>query len=227
MAAKQFYFGALLVDDNTDIIEQHVTLLGNLQFVKQTPGILYKMLKSASLSAPSEKADRILQEGKWPTKQDLSDTLQINPHRSDSKYSVVDISTANNASEADSKWQEQKKLYQGLSQDSFGCYVALLDHDMPGQNGLQLSQQWRPFADGTRLKRFTEDSPLIIFYTGKAAMLEEALKAEGYSPDLGGVSNTGLAEEVIQKGIDNDDFNKIMWSLLEQRVQEIATKIKK
>lgn len=219
MPAQEFHLGVLLVDDDPDIVEQHRFLLENRAFRKQTPGRVYVMLRDAGLIEGADALDAMIEAQKWPTKADLRDVLIINPDVDD-LYRIVDPDVAYSAAEADDIWDERKPKY--LSNEELGCYIALVDHDMPIKTGLELAEEWRPLIGGTGPGRIYRESPIIVFYTGRAPLLRETLTAEGYESSLEAISTTGLAEAVLQKGVLRDEFNQLMWSLLENRIEAIT-----
>ena len=207
-----FKFGIMLVDDDQSIIAQHQILIENRGFRRQTPGRLYQILAQNSLVANDEPIDAALKSGTWPSKADISSLVALNPDDSN-PLSVAQIDVAYSAEEASRLWGERRPLYTTES----GLYVILLDHDMPGKTGLELAEEWRAPSNGQN----SSGLPYIVFYTGKGAMLEDALR-QGYNADLGTISSTGLAEGVLQKGVSAEGFNNLMWGLLERRVKELA-----
>lgn len=214
MQPVQFNLGILLVDDDPEIIEQHKILLNNRAFRRETPGRIYSILTQNKIINNDDNIDELLKGGKWPTKADLSGVLKINPDIEDI-FTIVEPFIAYSADEAEKIWIEQRaKFKEGLS-----VHIALLDHDMPVRTGYQLAQMWRPIGEDSI--RISENSPILVFYTGKAPLLEEALTAEGQLYGLEGISKTGLADGVLQKGASNEEFNYLIWDLIEKRVQRI------
>lgn len=212
MVMFNFYFGMMLVDDDQDIISQHEVMLDNRAFRRETPGRIYCMLRDSGKITAVQVIDDMIAGGTWPAKENFAGILSINPEIDDA-FTVVEPDIAFSASEADVLWQQKSAELEGLS----AVYIALLDHDMPEQTGLDLAEQWRPLEGGLRRAR---NSPLIIIYTGKAALLEEALVSDGIKNGLDSVTKTGLAEAVLQKGASNDEFNYLIWTLLEKGIRK-------
>jgi CheY-like chemotaxis protein len=219
MSAKEFHLGFLLVDDDPDIVEQHRYLLENRAFRKQTPGKLYTMLRDAGLVKPDEKVEATIGAGRWPSKGELEAVLVINPEI-ESPYRIVEPDVAESASEADKIWNELKDNY--LSEAVLGCYIALLDHDMPVKTGLELAEEWRPLIGGVGPGRLADGSPIVVFYTGRGPLLSETLAEEGYRASLDEISTTGLAEAVLQKGVLRDEFNQLIWGLMDERIRVLV-----
>lgn len=219
MSATEFYLGMLLVDDDPDIIEQHKFLLDNRAFRKQTPGRLYVMLRDAGLVESNGELDHMIDAGRWPTKADVQPSVVVNPDLED-RYRVLEPDVAYSAAEASEIWEQRKALF--LSADVLSCYIVLLDHDMSVQTGLELAEEWRPLIGGVGPIRVMDQSPTIVFYTGRGPLLSETLAEEGYQSNLERVSSTGLAEAVLQKGVLRDEFNQLMWRLIGQRIAALV-----
>ena len=208
MEPLEFTLGILLIDDDPAIIEQHEYMLGNRKFRRETPGRLYNMLKKYSIIETHDTVESILSQGNWPLKKDLLEVLKINPEIEDDLI-IVEPDIANSASDAKKIWNE---LNLNLI-DKRAVYIALIDYDMPVQSGLELAQEWNPDNGPV---------PVKIFYTGKAALLEEALESEGYGSALNDIPNH-LAQAVIQKGASNDEFNELIWGVIEEEISDIST----
>lgn len=217
MTVHAFNLGMLIVDDDSDIVDQHQLLITNRVFRKQTPGRLYRMLRDVGLIEADATIDAILQEGKWPSERELAHVLSINPEL-DAVFSIVDIDVAYDVDTANGLWQRRKGHYLG---DRPGCYIAILDYDMPDKTGLELADEWRPFSENRR-GRVTTNSPLIIFYTGKAPLLQHALREDGHDSNFGGIAATGLAEAVLLKGALRDEYNQLIWRVIQDAISKQA-----
>jgi CheY-like chemotaxis protein len=211
-----FSFGILLVDDDPEIIEQHKILLNNRAFRRETPGRIYSIFKQHKIIDTDNDIEEILRNSRWPTKSDLSGLLRINPDIEDT-FTILEPHVAYSADEAENIWNEQMDRFN----EGLAVYVVLLDHDMPIRTGYDLAKVWRPLAKESN--RILEDSPMIIFYTGKAPLLEEAVAADGQFYALDGLSKVGLVDGILQKGASNEEFNNLIWSLIEKKIHIIVT----
>jgi CheY-like chemotaxis protein len=162
------------------------------------------------LISSAESIDAILRDGGWPTKEDLADYLSFNPDVDD-PYTIAIPDVAYSADEARKIWKEK----QNDCANKLGVCIALLDHDMPGESGLELAGYFQ------EVKEKGMAVPVIIFYTGKAALLEEALESDGYKQKIVSIASTGLAEAVLQKGASNEEFNELIWAAIKKSVHDI------
>lgn len=227
MEPIQFHAGVLIVEDDPQVMPQHLYLVQeNIFLTRQLPRKIYEALVTNYLMQPNSTINALKSTKPYLTRKDISEVIIINPQIPPETTRLLEVFTATNAEEAEQTWRENMGRYTSVGEQSYGLFIALLDHSMPGMTGLNLAKKWRPV--GMDHKKDASLSPKIILYTGQAPALEEALKEDGY---VGKVEQCAveskLAEAVIHKGASASEFNATIFSLLEQRVKEIAQQLGK